>query len=381
MDIGTRGRLAVALSAIALSALGAGCEGEKKSDTSADAGSPDAGPAQPVVGGRLGEALASAATQGAPPATSASGPPETGVFAPGAATAALPRSTPHKVEVISDGAEPRTKLASALDPKAEQKLAVTLGLRMGGQQGMPNLDLEVSFKIDKPKKDKAAADAQAAPAGSVVTGKVVSATLASMGLGGPPKEITDELAKLKGSTVRYQLSPANVAEGFQVELTKGADPGLDSVLRSLGEAISTLTPVLPDKPVGVGAYWMVTDRAIWSGAQIPMIRYRIFKIEKIEGSTISFSVDTRQYAEEGIAKIPGGPGGQELSLGLDHFDSTGKGAVTWSPASLAPADADLSQKVQARMIPPGAQGAQAGQRMVLQAELSARFRPPAAPPP
>lgn len=383
MLIGTRGRLAVALTAVALLGLVSGCEEEKK-NTAADAGAQDAGPQQPAVGGKLGAALASAASVSAarPPASAGGvGPPEGGVFAPGAGVAALPKDAPHKIEVISDGAEPRAKLAAALDPKAEQKLAISVGLRMGGPQAMPNIDVEMAFKIDKSKKDKPKAgevEAAAAPAaGTPVTGKMLSATLASMSLGGPPKEVTDQLSKLKGSLVHYQLTPANTAVDFRYELAKGADPGLDAVLKSLGEALSVLTPPLPDRPVGVGAYWMVTDRAVWPGAQIPMLRYRIFKIEKIEGAAVTLSVETRQYAEEGIARVPSGD--KEVTLSLDQFDSSGKGAVTWAPASLAPGSAELAQRVQGRLVPPGAQGG--AQRMMIQAELNAKFQPPAAPPP
>ncbi|WP_437817399.1 hypothetical protein [Sorangium sp. So ce1078] len=375
--------MASMLAAVALAGL-AGCDGDKsKAQVAVDAGALDAGPALPVVGGKLGAALAEAAAPGDPekraaPGSAADGPPENGVFAPQAAAAALPKDVPYKLEVVDDGSEPRAKLAAKVDPKSEQKLTITLGLRMGGPQGLPNLELGVSLKADKPadqpKEGAAAPAAGAAP--TKVTAKVTSATLASMSVGGPPKELADALAKLKGSSLRYDLSPANVASNYKPELAKDADPGLQPVLAALGEAIALLTPPLPDKPVGAGAYWMVTDRAVVSGAQLPVLRYRVFKIEKVEGDLVSFSVDTRQYAEGADLKLPG-PNG-EVTLTIDRVDSSGKGTLTWSPSSYAPGTADVSQRLQALLVPPGASPQQPNQRSVAQVELTAKLAAPAA---
>lgn len=371
--------MASVLAAVALAGL-AGCEGDKgKAQVAVDAGALDAGPALPVVGGKLGAALAEAAVPGGPekrpPGSAADGPPENGVFSPQAALAALPKDVPYKIEVIDDGSEPRARLAPKIDPKSEQKLNVTLGLRMGGPQGLPNLDFGVTLKAEKPAdQPKDGAAAPAAP--TKVTAKVTSATLASMSVGGPPKELADALAKLKGSSLRYDLSPSNVASNYKPELAKDADPGLQPVLAALGEAIALLTPPLPDKPVGAGAYWMVTDRAVASGAQLPVLRYRVFKIEKVEGDLVSFSMDTRQYAEGAELKLPG-PNG-DVTLTIDRVDSSGKGTFTWSPSSYAPGIADVSQRLQALLVPPGASAQQATQRSVAQVELTAKLGAPAA---
>ncbi|WP_437534743.1 hypothetical protein WME79_11155 [Sorangium sp. So ce726] len=377
--------MASTLAAVALSGL-AGCEGEKsKAQVAADAGALDAGPPLPVVGGELGAALAEVAAGGTGkkgPAAggAADGPPESGVFSVAEAAAALPKDVPYKIEVIGDGSEPRTRLASKIDPKSEQKLDITLGLRLGGPQGLPNLELGVSFKAEKPadapKEGAAAREASTASAAPTkVIAKITSATLASMSIGGPPKQLADALAKLKGSALRYELSPANAVSNLQFELSKDADPGLQPLIGALGEAVALLTPPLPDKPVGAGAYWMVTDRLVASGAQLPVLRYRVFKIEKVEGGVVSLSVDTRQYAEGADLKLPG-PNG-EITMTIDRLDSSGKGTLTWSPSSFVPGVADASQRLQALLVPPGATAQQAAQRSVAQVELSAKFAPPA----
>ncbi|WP_437679908.1 hypothetical protein [Sorangium sp. So ce131] len=383
--------MASALAAASLAGLAAGCEDDKgKAQVAADAGARDAGPAQPAIGGKLGEAVAQAASgspaAAAPTAGATDGPPENGVFTLPGAAAALPKDAPYKIEIIAEGGEPRAQLAAKIDPKSEQKLNVTLGLRMGGPQGLPNLELGVTLKTDKPKEGAGAAGAAAgaagAAAGAAATGaaatkviaQVTSATLASMSPGGPPKELVDVLGKLKGSSVRYDLSPANVASNFKPELPKDADPGLEPVLEALGEAIGLLTPALPDKPVGAGAYWMVTDRAVVSGAGLPVLRYRVFKLDKIEGDTVSLSVDTRQYAEGADLRLPG-PNG-DVTMTIDRVESSGKGALSWSPSRFVPATGDVSQRLQALLVPPG--GQQAAQRSVAQVELTAKLAPPAA---
>lgn len=381
MHTGWREVVASAFAAVALMGLAAGCDDKKdKAQGPADAGAVDAGPPQPVVGGKLGEALAEAAAnvaEQAPAGGAPDGPPEDGVFSPSAAAAALPRDTPYKIEVISDGAEPRIQLAAKLDPKAEQKLNVTLGLRGGGPQAPP-LDLGMSLKAEKPKegaqKPGEGAAAPSAPA-VTITATLQSATLASLSLAGPPKQIADELAKLRGSSVRYELSPANVASNFKVNVAKGADPGTASLLAALGEALGALTPPLPDKPVGLGAYWMVTDRVVASGVELPVVRYRVFKIEKMEGDLVSFSVMTRQYAEGADMKLPGPKG--DVTLTIDRFESSGKGALTWSASTFAPAAGDLSQRLQALLVPPG--GQRTAPRSVVEVELTAKLAPPAAP--
>src|SRR5690606_18132861 len=123
------------------------------------------------------------ASAGAGPAQ---GPPETGVFAPGAGEAVLPKATAYKLELLGEGSEPRALLAPKIDPKAEQKSTVLLGLRGAN---LPSIDMALDFKVEKPKK------AAEAPPGTTVVAKVLSAVPASMSLGGPAKELTDLFGK------------------------------------------------------------------------------------------------------------------------------------------------------------------------------------------
>ncbi|WP_050435955.1 hypothetical protein [Chondromyces crocatus] len=373
-----RGRFAGAVVVASLLGLLAGCDDKKKPETPAAESGTEEDAGLPVNAGRLGAALASAATVGGPAPTAnaaaGQGPPENGIFAPGAAEAALPKSTPFKIEMLGEGSEPRVSLAPKHDAKAEQKSSVILSLRMGGGQGLPALDFGLSFKADKPKKDAAPAEA---PSGTAMRAKLTSVVPASMSPGGLPKELVDAFSNLKGSEIHYQLAANNAVSELSIELSKGAEQGLRPILDSLAEVIGLLTPALPDKPVGVGAMWMVTDRFVWPGAKIPVLRYRVFKIEKIEpNGAVSFSVDTRQYAEEALAKLP--DGATERPTTLDGFESSGKGSLVWSPTGFAPSQGEIRQKLGAQFLPPNAPPGST-QRAVLQSELIGRFQVPGAP--
>src|SRR5262245_24903816 len=76
--------------------------------------SPDAGASagQPVENSHIADALASAEKGNGP--SSAEGPPQNGIFEPGAADKAQPRGT-MKVTLIDKGADPKVKLTPFLD--------------------------------------------------------------------------------------------------------------------------------------------------------------------------------------------------------------------------------------------------------------------------
>ena len=145
-----------------------------------------------------------------------------------------------------------------------------------------------------------------------------------------PKDLGDQLAKLKGSEIRYLLSPQGVISESAITLAKGADANLELIVRQLVEAVGLLTPPLPSKPVGVGAYWMATDRL--TSAVVDVVRYRVFRVEKIEKDRATLNLEVRQYVAK--SEVDAG-GGQKLSA--VQFDSLGKGKVDWTAAGLMPA--------------------------------------------
>jgi hypothetical protein len=265
------------LGALALSA----CKGEEPKPAATEEPVEDAG-TKKNVDKKLAAAIAAA--ESAAPASAASanaasgdGPPEMGVFAPGKADKLQPQGAPPKVEVFNEGSDPKTQLTYA--PLADdQKTTLQISVRLGPQSALPTIDFELlartagdkkdkkdDKKDKKDKKDDKKADAPPSsetPAGSFpVAIKIVSASTSKDQPASLPKEISDKIAKLKGSELRYALSPDGAATEMGVGLPKDAPTELIDVLRALAEAISLNTVALPKKPVGVGAQWMVTDRS------------------------------------------------------------------------------------------------------------------------
>jgi hypothetical protein len=340
-----------------------GCQDNKPSATAEDAGVADSGPAKPVIGGKLGAAVAAAeSAQAASPSAQGGGdgPPASGIFAPGAADRALPPTTPVKIEVLGEGTEPRLTLTAA--PKGdEQKMVVSAGLRLGPQQGMLAIDFALTLKLDKLKEEKGKADAdKGGPMRVVAT--VNSAAPAKELAGQLPKELSDAISKLKGSEIRYQLTPEGAVADLAVQLSKGADASIEAPLQGLGEAISLLSVPVPPKPVGVGGYWLVTDHSQSLG--VDLLRYRVFKVEKIEKDRATLSVDIRQYAVKDQMTLSGGPGGP---LQIARFDSQGKGSIVWTPGALVAPGSQANQRMLAAFKETGN-----GPGRGLQTELLAR---------
>ncbi len=326
---------------LSIAALGllSGCNDDKTTAVT-DAGVEDAGPNKALLGGKLGAAVAAAeANSGQAAAAKApgDGPPEAGFFPPGGADKAQAPGAPAKVELLGEGSEPRVLLTSA--PPAEQQATLLTGYRMGQQGSLPPFDFALAIKSSKGKDEKVD--------GAQVVAKVVSVDIPGAG-GKLPKELTDGLDKLKGSEVRYRLTSDGAMLDLATSAPKDKDkapnpeiaPMLDIAMRGLVEAMTLMTVPLPKKPVGVGGYWIATDRGTSFG--IDVVRYRVFKVQKIEKDQVTLGVDTRQYAVK--AEIDLGAIAQNQKMVADRFDSQGKGQITWLSAQALPVGSEVSQR-------------------------------------
>lgn len=326
--------------------LAAGCE--DKSMVPADAGEVvDSGPAKPDLGGKLGAAVAAAESAQARgpggPGAAKGGPPENGIFPPGGADAALAPSAPAKVEVVSEGSDPKVALTYA-PTGDEQKAAITVGVRLA-QGGLPAVDFSLLYKIDRPKEKK---DEAAVPL--PVTVKVTSVEPGKEIAGRFPKDIADALGKFKGSEIRYKLAPNGAMSTPELTLSKDADPKVEVAIKALVEALSALNVPLPDKPIGVGGYWMVTDRS--SSFNMEVVRYRVFRVQAIDKDKATLAMDVRQYSTKDEVDLGALANGQKVKL--DRFDSQGKGALAWTSTALLPAQEEANVRV--IIVPTGQRG-------------------------
>lgn len=358
MNVLLRRSRASLASALALCAvLAAGCDNDKKveSTDASDAGVLDAG-RKPILDKNLQEAMAAASSAQAPASSAgaADGPPQSGVFTPEAAEAAAKSGAPAKLELLGEGSDPKVALTFA--PSGEQKAHVVVGLRFG-QSMLPNVDFGLSFKVEKGKEEGSGYD---------VLAKVASAGPAKDQPGQLPKETTAVLGKLKGSEIKLHISPRGAITEQSSTLAKGVEPGIDVTFTELNDALSAMIVPLPDKPVGVGGYWMVTDRS--SAFGIDLIRYRVFRVQEISEGKARLGVEIRQYAAKPEAETPAG------KLKLDRFESQGKGEVGWSSSLIVAPESAFKTRLMAIEL----SGAAPGQVKGLQAEVVAETLAPEA---
>ncbi len=294
--------------ALGLCTLASGCD-DKPPPNPAE--TTDAGPAQPVLDQDLQAAMeaASATPPSAKGANAPDGPPANGIFDPGQAEKILAKNAPAKIELLSDGAEPRTALAHA-GAGAKQKATLTVGARMSGAP-MPTIEYGLSLDAPKPKTEGDPL---------VVSVKVGSVALSKEQHGQVPPELEKQIGKMKGMEIHYELEPSGAGRNFTYSLPKGAE-GLDTPARSMVETFSGLIVAVPDKPVGVGAYWMVTDWSTAIGADV--LRYRVFRVEAIDGNVATLSIELRKYAANAKVELPLGP--KPVAVDLGQFEGKGKG--------------------------------------------------------
>lgn len=338
----------IATSALLLGLAAAGCGEDKKVPAAEPAASAEApGRNQAALGGKLAAAVQAAESAQPVREKSQDGPPDKGIFAPGAADKVLALGATPKIDLLGEGSDPKVTLAYAL-PETEQKATVSVAFRQQGR-GLP-VEWSLALKTEKAKDDKKA-DAEGTRVVATITGLSLPPQV--------PKDAGDALGKAKGSSLRWLLSPTGAVSDASLSIAKGADAGMDQFLRQVLDGIGTALPPLPSKPVGAGAYWMVTDRP--TGGLVDVIRYRVYRVEKVEKNKATLSVDIRQYAAKG--EIDAGEG---QKLALDQFESTGKGRVEWNAEAILPPRAEAQVRL-------GAAGRVGGsQQAMLQAETTVK---------
>ncbi len=340
-------------------ALALACE-EKKSD-SASSGDAAVASTAPVVDPSLAKAVASARGAGpaAPVAAEGDGPPPTGVFPPGAADEQHKKGEAPKLAVGSTGSEPRVALRTPLEPGWKQTGSVAVSLR-AGRQMLPPVTLEMSFSAAKPKPDD--------PPGVPVAVKVTGAKMGDVDGQPAPKDLSAQIAKMKGSRLDYRVLPSGVAVEHRYELPMGADPNLNTILRSVSETLAATSLSYPEEPVGAGAYWLITSREFISGADV--VQYRMVKLTSVEGGKLTLSINAKRYSATPKLTLHGLPPGD---LTLEEFQSTADGDFEATKGAFYPQSGELKSVLNAALAP----AAQPDQRMGVQslADATLSFQP------
>ena len=335
--------------------------GENKPDIVSSASASSSADKSHLGGGKLAKAVRAA--ESASLATSAKAgqqPPPNGVFPAGDADKALAPGAPGKIDVMDDGAEPRVMLRRK-PPTDDLKLPLAVNLSMGGRAVLPAFRVNLVIGPEKaksddksdgkdPKKPKpassAVASASAAPPVSMppltIAGPRISALIDDMHIEGNDEALPKELAAFKGSTVSFTMTDTGPVE-FRHVLSPGAEPKLDFVLRAVEECLSELYIAAPDKPIGEGGFYIVADRQTSLGVDV--LRYRVFKVIKINGDSALVSLDEKQYAAQPRIDLPQ-LGDQLAKLAFSKYTGASQGFLEIVPNDLYSKGAILGVQVQ-----------------------------------
>lgn len=359
---------ALVLSAVALASVFAvGCDKKEKQRDSEGENASDAGTSkenkvaadEPDLAKAMGS-VASARPAGS--ANAAGGPPPTGIFGPGEADKAAAKGAPAALTLGSDGSEPRVSLGPAPKPGLKRTGTIDLATQSDPQQGAIPIQFAISLEASKPKTEAEAKPKEGeAPA---LTSVVVKVTSAKINAPGVPADLASAVGKLKGSRIEYQVSADGSAANLRTEVPKGIDAGFKDPVQALSDLLLNVALPFPNKPVGLGAFWMVTSRDMIMGLDV--VTYRMVKVEKIEGTQVSLSVNTKRYAASPAFDLEGLPPDAPHTMG--EFRSLGEGKITVAKGEAVPSEGEIQSLIGATLGPLDAK-----QRMGVQVQTRASF--------
>jgi hypothetical protein len=361
-------RSALVLSAVALaSAFGVGCDKKEKQrdsegETESDAGSSKANKVaadEPDLAKAMGSVAAARGSAAANP----DGPPPTGIFGPGEADKAAVKGAPSSLTLGSDGTEPRVLLGPAPKPGLKRTGTIDIATQSDPQQGAIPIQFAVTLEALKPKAEADAKPKEGdAPALTQVVVKVTSAKINAPGV---PADLANAVGKLKGSKVEYQVGADGSAVNSRTEIPKGIDPGFRDPVQALSDLLLNVALPFPSKPVGVGGYWMVTSRDLIMGLDV--VTYRLVKVEKIQGTQVSLSVNTKRYAASPTFELEGLPPDAPRTMG--EFRSLGEGKISVAGGDAVPNEGELQSMIGATLG-----SLEAKQRLGVQVQTRASFK-------
>ena len=294
------------------------------------------------------------------------GPPPTGIFGPGEADKAAAKGASATLTVGSEGSEPRVLLGPAPKPGMKRTGTVDLATQSDPQQGAIPIQFAVTLEALKPKAEP---DAKPKAEGEVGTAAltqiVVKVTGAKINAPGVPADLANAVGKLKGSRVEYQVGADGTAMNLRSEIAKGVDPGFRDPVQALSDLLVGVALPFPSKPVGLGGYWMVTSRDVLMGLDV--VTYRLVKVEKIEGTQVSLSVNTKRYAASPAFDIEGLP--PDAPKVMAEFRAGGEGKISVAAGEGIPKEGELQSMIGAALGP-----ADAKQRPMVQVQTRASFQ-------
>jgi hypothetical protein len=156
---------------------------------------------------------------------------------------------------------------------------------------------------------------------------------------------------MNNSTVAFTMTKTGPKSFVRTLLHKPdgeAGQLLDLELSAIEEGLSVLYAPAPDKPVGEGASWVVSDRRVSFGSDA--VRYRHFQLKRVQGDTAGIQVALRQYAASDKSAFVPPPNV------MDQYGAKADGALQIIPQRHFPSAGAMQFDMQSMIVPEEAKG-------------------------
>jgi hypothetical protein len=240
------------------------------------------------------------------------------------------------VEILDPGEEPRAPLRFALTAgmsvtatqSVDQYIRQVDEEGFGNSDRVPTIDLGLRLDVQTVGPDGTAQVLIAfTSVDATGNGSAASADQA--------RAIESALADLTDLTGTSTFTNRGVQVSGSFDVPDDLPDTVKTLLDQYESQLSTVTPPLPEEPVGVGARWRATTELELGGITAQQ-RYD-YTVESIEGSHVELRVRLRQTAEPQDFDPPGARKGDEYHL--LSLRTTGKGTTTFDATTPVPPSA------------------------------------------
>lgn len=254
------------------------------------------------------------------------GDDEPDTSAPTSTTVAITTTTvpESSVEVLDAGTEPRTPLRLQFREGDTTTVALTVDLDVtqtsgGDRQALaaPAVREVVTLTVDGVDDGEAMISLAFTEAAVVRANTDLSDDEAA--------QIDADLAALVGVRGSGRITEFGELSAFRYDLPDGIDPGVRTTLERTRSELHALALPLPSDPVGVGARWRATTTSRIGG--FPLRQEITYELTGIEGSTVRYTAEVRQYAEDQEVALDDLPEGTTARLVSSRVEGSASGTM------------------------------------------------------
>jgi len=235
------------------------------------------------------------------------------------------------VELIEPGAEPRRELRYDFSKAETQTFKMIMDMAMAIQVGamnQPRTELPPVHMVMKVEPQ------EVTPDGSLRYRFDLTSTGLDESAGADPRMVEAmraELKKTEGMSGWALVDARGFTKKADISVPAGAGAQLKDLVNRMKNQIEQMSAPLPEKPVGVGARWLVTQPV--SNEMLKFSQKATYELKAIEGDVIEMHIDIAQEAPPQDIEAPGMG---DASARLVALKSGGSGKTVVDLAELVP---------------------------------------------